>query len=117
MLPDDLAGLRTIELGCGTASVSAWLARLCAPPVGVDISSEQLATARAMQNEFGVDFPLQAPARSDPRPLPGPTPESAAHHHPATVEGQDRVNRAGGRPLLCGQVRLGRDQLGGCVRA
>ena len=27
LLPDDLAGLDTIELGCGTGYVSAWLAR------------------------------------------------------------------------------------------
>ena len=58
MLPDDLAGMDTIELGCGTGYVSSWLARAGARPVGVDISQKQLATARAMQAEFGVDFPL-----------------------------------------------------------
>jgi SAM-dependent methyltransferase len=58
LLPDDLAGMRTIELGCGTAYVSAWLARAGAHPVGIDISERQLATARAMQAEFGLDFPL-----------------------------------------------------------
>ena len=34
MLPPDLAGLDTIELGCGTGYVSAWLARRGARPVG-----------------------------------------------------------------------------------
>ncbi|MFV2118564.1 class I SAM-dependent methyltransferase [Streptomyces sp. Act-28] len=58
VLPDDLAGTRAIELGCGTAYVSAWLARAGARPVGIDLSKEQLATARAMQAEFGIDFPL-----------------------------------------------------------
>ncbi|MEU7661207.1 class I SAM-dependent methyltransferase [Streptomyces lincolnensis] len=58
VLPDDLAGARAIELGCGTAYVSAWLARAGAHPVGIDVSEEQLATARAMQAEFGIDFPL-----------------------------------------------------------
>ncbi|WP_344629322.1 class I SAM-dependent methyltransferase [Streptomyces glaucosporus] len=58
LLPGDLAGKRVIELGCGTAYVSAWLARAGARPVGVDLSERQLATARAMQEEFGLDFPL-----------------------------------------------------------
>lgn len=58
LLPDDLAGLDTIELGCGTGYVSAWLARLGARPVGIDNSAGQLATARLLQGEFGIDFPL-----------------------------------------------------------
>ncbi|MDT9684016.1 class I SAM-dependent methyltransferase [Streptomyces sp. TRM76323] len=58
VLPDGLAGTRAIELGCGTAYVSAWLARAGAHPVGIDFSEKQLATARAMQAEFGLDFPL-----------------------------------------------------------
>ncbi|MFI0901094.1 class I SAM-dependent methyltransferase [Streptomyces sp. NPDC020983] len=53
-----VAGLDAVELGCGTGYVSAWLARAGARPVGVDISREQLATARAMQLEFGLEFPL-----------------------------------------------------------
>jgi SAM-dependent methyltransferase len=57
-LPDDLAGMDAIELGCGTAYLSAWLARAGARPVGVDISREQLATARLMQREFDLAFPL-----------------------------------------------------------
>jgi SAM-dependent methyltransferase len=58
LLPDDLAGKDVIELGCGTAYVSAWLARLGARPVGIDNSPAQLATARALQQEFGLEFPL-----------------------------------------------------------
>jgi SAM-dependent methyltransferase len=58
LLPDDLAGRDAIELGCGTAYVSAWLARRGARPVGVDNSAEQLATARRLQAEHGLDFPL-----------------------------------------------------------
>ena len=58
VLPDDLAGLDTIELGCGTAYVSAWLVRRGARPVGIDNSPEQLATARRLQAEHGIDFPL-----------------------------------------------------------
>ena len=58
LLPDDLAGMDAIELGCGTAYVSAWLARRGARPVGIDNSARQLETARQLQREFGIDFPL-----------------------------------------------------------
>lgn len=56
--PDDVAGMDAVELGCGTAYVSARLARARARPVGVDVSREQLATAGLMQREFGIVFPL-----------------------------------------------------------
>ena len=55
---DQLDGLDTVDLGCGTGYVSAWLARLGARPVGVDITPEQLAKARRFQAEFGIEFPL-----------------------------------------------------------
>lgn len=58
LLPDDLAGRDTIELGCGTAYVSAWLARRGAKPVGIDNSEAQLTTARRLQEVHGLAFPL-----------------------------------------------------------
>src|ERR687890_1153677 len=58
MLPPDLAGMDTVELGCGTGYVSAWLARRGARPVGIDNSPAQLATARRLQQQFGLEFPL-----------------------------------------------------------
>lgn len=58
LLPDDLEGLDAIELGCGTAYVSAWLARRGARPVGIDNSPKQLETATRLQREHGLDFPL-----------------------------------------------------------
>jgi SAM-dependent methyltransferase len=65
----DVAGLDVVELGCGTAYVSAWLARQGARPVGVDPTPAQLATARQMQAEFGLEFPLvEAAAESVPLP-------------------------------------------------
>ena len=54
----DVAGLDVVELGCGTAYFSAWLAKLGARPVGVDITPAQLDTARRMQAQTGIDFPL-----------------------------------------------------------
>ena len=38
----DVDGLDVVELGCGTAYFSAWLARRGARPVGVDITPAQL---------------------------------------------------------------------------
>ncbi|MGH7836992.1 MAG: class I SAM-dependent methyltransferase [Candidatus Binataceae bacterium] len=58
MLPGDLAGKDAIELGCGTAYISAWMYRRGARVVGVDNSQAQLATARRLQRDHGLDFPL-----------------------------------------------------------
>jgi SAM-dependent methyltransferase len=58
VFPESVAGLDVIELGCGTAYISAWLARRGAHPVGIDNSPAQLATARRMQEQFGLEFPL-----------------------------------------------------------
>jgi SAM-dependent methyltransferase len=57
-LPDDLAGKDAIELGCGTAYISAWLARRGARVVGIDNSAAQLATARRLQHEYDLTFTL-----------------------------------------------------------
>lgn len=58
VLPADVDGLDAVELGCGTAYVSAWLARRGARPVGIDNSERQLATARRLQAQHGLAFPL-----------------------------------------------------------
>jgi SAM-dependent methyltransferase len=58
LLPGDLAGRDVIELGCGTGYISAWLARRGANPVGIDNSEAQLQTARRLQREHGLEFPL-----------------------------------------------------------
>jgi len=65
----DVEGLDVVELGCGTAYVSARLMRKGARPVGIDPTPAQLATAREMQREFGLDFPLiEGVAESVPLP-------------------------------------------------
>jgi 2-polyprenyl-3-methyl-5-hydroxy-6-metoxy-1,4-benzoquinol methylase len=58
VLPTGLAGVAAVELGCGSAYVSVWLARRGARPVGVDVSARQLAIAQRLQGEFGLSFPL-----------------------------------------------------------
>jgi SAM-dependent methyltransferase len=54
----DVDGLDVVELGCGTAYVSAWLARAGARPIGVDITPAQLETARRCMRETGIEFPV-----------------------------------------------------------
>src|SRR6266704_3811242 len=67
VLPPDPRGLDSIELGCGTGYVSAWLARRGARPVALDNSPAQLATAHGLQERFGLRFPLfQADAERAP---------------------------------------------------
>jgi len=69
-LLDDVTAKDVLELGCGTAYFSSWLARRGARPVGLDLSERQLETARLLQREFGLVFPLvqanaeQVPLRS-----------------------------------------------------
>jgi SAM-dependent methyltransferase len=59
LLPPDLGESDSLELGCGTGYVSAWLARRGARPVGLDNSAAQLATAAALQDRFGLHFPAR----------------------------------------------------------
>ena len=65
----DVAGLDVIELGCGTAYFASWLARRGARVVGVDPTPAQLDSARRMQQQFDLEFPLvEASAASVPLP-------------------------------------------------
>lgn len=84
MLPDDATGLDAIELGCGTAYVSAWLASRGARPVGIDNSQSQLATARALQEEHGMDFPLLH-GNAEEVPLPDESFDFAISEYGASI--------------------------------
>jgi SAM-dependent methyltransferase len=53
-----VAGRDVIELGCGTGYWSAWLQRRGARVVGLDNSARQLATAKILQREHALPFPL-----------------------------------------------------------
>ena len=70
-LVGDVGGLDVVELGCGTAFVSAALARAGARVVAVDLSRAQLTTARRCQVRHGLHFPLveadaeQVPLQND----------------------------------------------------
>jgi SAM-dependent methyltransferase len=63
----DVRDLDVAELACGTAYFSAWLVRAGARVVAVDLSGEQLGTARGLQAQLGPVFPLiQADAERVP---------------------------------------------------
>jgi len=80
----DVAGMDAIELGCGTAYISAWLARRGARPVGIDITPAQLETAGRMQAEFGLDFPLLEASAEDV-PLPDESFDLAISEYGASI--------------------------------
>ena len=54
----DVRGKRVLELGCGAARWSIALARKGVRPVGIDLSSRQLARARELTRDARVRFPL-----------------------------------------------------------
>jgi SAM-dependent methyltransferase len=83
VLPD-VAGLDTIELGCGTGYVSAWLARRGARPVGIDNSPKQLESARRFQVEFGLEFPLLL-GNAENVPLPDASFDVAISEYGASI--------------------------------
>jgi SAM-dependent methyltransferase len=80
----DVAGKDVVELGCGTAYFLAWLARRGARVVGVDVTGEQLATARRMQREHGLAFPL-VHASAEDVPLPGGSFDLAVSEYGASI--------------------------------
>jgi SAM-dependent methyltransferase len=84
MLPPSVDGLDVIELGCGTAYVSSWLARRGARPVGIDNSPAQLETARRLQAEFGVEFPLHL-GNAEQTPFPDESFDLAISEYGASI--------------------------------
>ncbi len=80
----DVNGLDVVELGCGTAYFSAWLARRGARPVGVDPTPAQLETARAMQRELRLEFPLVEAVAEDV-PLPDASFDLALSEYGASI--------------------------------
>jgi SAM-dependent methyltransferase len=113
LLPDDLAGLDVIELGCGTAYVSAWLARRGARAVGIDNSPRQLETARALQAEFGLEFPLLL-GNAEQVPLPDASFDLAISEYGAAIWADPyrwipeaaRLLRPGGQLMFLGNGAL-----------
>jgi SAM-dependent methyltransferase len=80
----DVVGKDVIELGCGTAYFSAWLAKQGARVVGIDLTPAQLDTAREMQERFGLDFPLLE-ANAEDVPLPDASFDLAVSEYGASI--------------------------------
>jgi SAM-dependent methyltransferase len=84
VLPADLAGRDAIELGCGTGYVSAWMARRGARVTGIDNSPAQLETARRLQGDHGLDFPLLL-GNAERVPLPDASFDVAISEYGASI--------------------------------
>jgi ubiquinone/menaquinone biosynthesis C-methylase UbiE len=80
----DVDGLDVVDLGCGTGYFSAWLARRGARPVGVDVTPAQLETARRLQSETGIEFPL-VEASAEDVPLPDESFDLAFSEYGASI--------------------------------
>src|SRR5438874_2937369 len=89
-LPSSVAGLDVVELGCGTAYFSAWLARRGAQAVGVDPTPAQLETARRCQRELGITFDL-VEAAAEQVPLPDSSFDLAISEYGASIWAEPRL--------------------------
>ena len=68
VLPD-VTDRDVLDAGCGSGYLCAWVARAGGRPVGLDPTTEQLASARMFQDEFDLHFPLvQGAAETLPFP-------------------------------------------------
>jgi SAM-dependent methyltransferase len=83
VLPD-VSGKDVVELGCGTAYIAAWLARRGARVTGVDPTPAQLETARRMQEQHGLEFPL-IEAAAEEVPLPDASFDLAVSEYGASI--------------------------------
>lgn len=100
-------GADVVELGAGTAAISAWLARRGLRPVAVDFSRAQLATAGRLQDEFGPTFPL-IPANAEDVPFDSESFDLAISEYGAClwseprrwIQEASRLLRAGGQLIF-----------------
>jgi SAM-dependent methyltransferase len=112
-LPDDVAGLDVVELGCGVAYFSAWLAKRGARPVGVDPTPAQLETARRCMRETGIEFPL-VEAYGEAVPLPDAAFDLVLSEYGAAIWADPyawipeaaRLLRPGGRLVFLGNTPI-----------
>jgi SAM-dependent methyltransferase len=84
LLPESMAGMDAIELGCGTGYVSGWMARRGARVVGIDNSERQLATARRLAEEHDIALTLHH-GSAESIPLPGASFDFAISEYGAAI--------------------------------
>jgi SAM-dependent methyltransferase len=115
LLPDDLAGVRAIELGCGTGYVSAWMHRRGASVYAIDNSARQLATARRLAVEHGVTDIEWVHGNAEAVDQPDATFDYAISEYGAAIwcdptvwiPEAHRLLRAGGRLVFLGNHPFG----------
>jgi SAM-dependent methyltransferase len=115
LLPDDLAGVRAIELGCGTGYVSAWMHRRGASVYAIDNSARQLATARRLAVEHGVTDIEWVHGNAEAVDQPDATFDFAISEYGAAIwcdptvwiPEAHRLLRAGGRLVFLGNHPFG----------
>jgi SAM-dependent methyltransferase len=113
LLPADMTGMDAIELGCGTAYVSGWMARRGARVVGIDNSAKQLATARRLAAAHGVALTL-IHGNAEILPYPDSSFDFAISEYGAAIwcdpyrwiPEAHRVLRPGGELVLLGNSTL-----------
>jgi SAM-dependent methyltransferase len=113
LLPADMTGMSAIELGCGTGYVSAWMARRGARVVGIDNSEQQLATARRLAAEHGVELTLLH-GNAETVPYPDASFDFAISEYGAAIwcdpavwiPEAHRLLRAGGQLVFLGNTPL-----------
>ena len=114
LLPDDLAGVRAIELGCGTGYVSAWMRRRGASVYAIDNSAEQLATATRVAAEHGIDDIVWVHGNAEEVPEPDGSFDFAISEYGAAIwcdpqvwiPEAHRLLRRGGRLVFLGNHPL-----------
>ena len=58
LLPDNLTGMKCLEIGCGAGYVSSWMARRGGQVTGIDPTPKQLETARRLEKEHDLGVEL-----------------------------------------------------------
>lgn len=109
MLPADMTGLDAVELGCGTGYVSAWMARRGARVSAIDNSAAQLATARRLAAQHGIDLTL-VHGNAEATPFPDASFDFAISEYGAAIwcdpeawlPEAHRLLRPGGRLVFLG---------------
>ncbi|MBF9030391.1 methyltransferase domain-containing protein [Rhodobacterales bacterium HKCCE3408] len=113
LLPADMAGLDAVELGCGTGYVAGWMAGRGATVTAIDISAEQLTTARQLASEHGANITF-VEANAETTGLPTASFDFAISEYgasiwcrPASWLGEAwRLLRPGGRLVFLGNHPL-----------
>ncbi len=113
LLPTDMAGQDAIELGCGTAYVSGWMARRGAKVTAIDVSPEQLKTARRLAAVHGAEISFME-GNAEQTGLPDASFDFAISEYGAAIWCQPdlwlleaaRLLRPGGRLVFLGNHPL-----------